>query len=194
MLKGRYSLIHAERHLPRHSSEVLSSAVFSSFKSLTDSSMRQSLRFSVLHWPSPSSRNRGPPASLFARRPEFIYATTAVNCARQFRDISAWAQRPISNMPEKTGTRQATLGYVRDPQSTIWCVGLCCNSLKPVTVLTEYRERTGNSSDPTDKIPQMLRSAKPHCPLQTGTKEKRRLQVTKLQQKWQKTRTKMTWL
>lgn len=129
MLKGRCSLIHAERHLPRHSSEFFNSVVPVSFKSLTKSSMRQSLRFSVLHWPSPSSRNRGSLFTCHTRRSQFIHATTAVltlkiNYQVQLRDISAWTQRPISNMPEKTGTRQATLGYVRDPQPTIWCVGL----------------------------------------------------------------------
>jgi hypothetical protein len=131
MLKGRYSLIHAERHLPRQCSELFNSVVPVSFKSLTNSSMRQSLRFSVLHWPSPSSRNRGPLSTCLTRRSQFIYATTAVitsktNYQVQLRDISAWTQRPILNMPEKTGTRQATLGYVRDPQSTIWCVGCHC--------------------------------------------------------------------
>lgn len=129
MLKGRCSLIQAERHLPRHSSQIFNSVVPIPFKISTDSSMRQSLRFSVLHWPSPSPRNRGP-RSLFARRSDFIRATTAVDIsttsyrAVKFRDYSRWTQRPTLDMPEKTGTRQATLGYVRDPQSTIWCVGV----------------------------------------------------------------------
>jgi hypothetical protein len=130
MLKGRYSLIQAERHLPRHSSEVFNSRVPIPFKLVTNSSMRQSLRFSVLHWISPSSRNRVPFSSLLTRRSDFTHATTVVDISKknywavQFRDISTWAQRPLLDMPEKTGTRQATLGYVRDPQSTIWCVGL----------------------------------------------------------------------
>lgn len=139
MLKGRYSLIRAERLLPHHSSELFNSVVPVSFKSLTKSSMRQSLRFSVLHWPSLSSRNRGPLSSLLTRRSDFIHASTAINISRpnyqavQFRDISAWTQRPSINMPEKTGTKQATLGYVRDPQSTIWCVGLSLQRLIVVT-------------------------------------------------------------
>ena len=33
------------------------------------------------------------------------------------------AKLPIATMAGKTGTKQATLGYVKDPQATIWCVG-----------------------------------------------------------------------